>query len=128
CHRSELWSESCPAPTQHVDPRTKSSRRRGAGYEFVCAVSELNLDAKLFTYAGRYHLPLAVAFASISVTIALWQALLAGMAHLPSLILAIGVVLSGVLACMTFFAATSRVREAQLKEAGRQQEAHLAEL
>jgi two-component system sensor histidine kinase/response regulator len=71
-------------------------------------------------------LPIAVAMASLSVTLAVWQALLAGMAHLPSLILVVGFLLSAVLACMTYFATTSREREAQLKEVAWQQIEHMA--
>jgi PAS domain S-box-containing protein len=65
--------------------------------------------------------------ASLSVTLAVWQASLAGMTHLPSLILAIGVLLSAVLACMTYFATTSREREEQLKDAASQMRGHMAE-
>jgi PAS domain S-box-containing protein len=72
-------------------------------------------------HLNRLKLPIAVAIASLSVTLAVWQALLAGMAHLPSLILVVGVLLSAVLACMTYFATTSREREAQLKEVAWQQ-------
>ena len=63
----------------------------------------------------------------MSVTVAVWQALLAGMARLPSLILALGTLLSAVLACMTFFAGMSRRREEQLREAARELRERIAE-
>jgi two-component system, sensor histidine kinase and response regulator len=76
---------------------------------------------------NRLKLPVAVALASLSVTIALWRALRAGMAHLPSLILGVGVLLSAGLACMAYFAGQSRRREEQLREAAQQLRDRIAE-